>query len=91
MLDIIVFESIITVLLVVCGLCFWKCFDIPEKTFSAFLLILMLVLITKNSVDYFTDPHRGERPTIEDVYNGDATVVSDTTIRHSVYWNEELK
>lgn len=91
MLDIIVFESIITVILIICGLCFWKCFDVPEKTFSAILLILMLVLITKNSVDYFADPHCGERPTMEDVLNGDATIVNDTTIRQNVYWNDELK
>ena len=91
MLDIILFESIISVILIVLAISFWKCMDVPEKTFGIFLILLMLILVTKNSIDCFVDPHRGERPTMEDVLNGDATIVSDTTIKQSVYWNEELK
>lgn len=91
MLDIILFESIISVILIVLAISFWKCMDVPEKTFGVFLILLMLFLVAKNSIDCFVDPHRGERPTMEDVLNGDATIVSDTTIKQSVYWNEELK
>jgi hypothetical protein len=91
MLDIILFESIISVILIVLAISFWKCMDVPEKTFGIFLILLMLILVAKNSIDCFVDPHRGERPTMEDVLNGDTTIVSDTTIKQSVYWNEELK
>ena len=91
MLDIILFESIISVILIVLAISFWKYFDVPEKTFGIFLILLMLFLVAKNSIDCFVDPHRGERPTMEDVLNGDATIKKDTTIRESVYWNDELK
>lgn len=90
MLDIIILESISTVMLIVLTISFWKCIDVPEKIFGIFLILLMLILVAKNSVDYIADPHHNERPTLEDVHNGTAIIKNDTIIKKSVYWNDEL-
>ena len=91
MIEIIILESLATLLFCTFTICFWTYFGVPEKIFCTLVIILMCVLVTKNTVSYVTDPLHDKQPTLEDVHNGNTTVVSDTTIRQSVYWNEELK
>lgn len=90
MLDVIIFESLITILVIIFTISFWKSIDIPEKTFACLIILCLFALITLNSIKY-SDPHLGKQPTIEDVVNGKATVVSDTIIHKTVHWNDELK
>lgn len=91
MLEVILIESIISVILIALVISLWEYLDASEKTCGIFFVLLMLILVAKSSIDCFVDPHHGERPTMEDVLNGDATIKKDTTIRESVYWNDELK